>query len=527
MEADTNLKANNKDGLFFMRHSLSKRLFAITLSLILGLMISVYFTQAVLFEKFYAYKKTRSLVNEVSKFHDLYSLHIDKNSPRDKNFYKALKKFEEDNSAQIAITSLNGDILYISSEYNGDSIVPQTLAGFCIDLMNNKDLINDVITNSKIQYTTFSSESTDIKKIGIISPMSLQSKNDSLIFCVSSIQPIEEASSVIDEFFFYLFIALIAISAILALIYSNMVSKPLVVLTYVANKMANMDFSMVCSTEREDEIGSLAQSLNMLSDNLQTALIDLQEKNKKLEDDIEKERQIENMRKEFTANVSHELKTPIGIIEGYAEGIKDGIVKGEDATLYLETIIDEAKKMSVLVTNMLELSKLESGASKPNFEDFNINRLISKVIKKHEPEFEAHKFNVHFNSSSPYSYVYADAFQMEQVFTNLITNAIKYTPPGNDININIEEGLDKFRLSVQNMGTSIPESEINKLFDKFYRVDKSRERTQRNSTGLGLSIVKNILKLHNSEFNIRNIDNGVEFYFYLEKIVVNDDNDEL
>ena len=115
---------------------------------------------------------------------------------------------------------------------------------------------------------------------------------------------------------------------------------------------------------------------------------------------------------------------------------------------------------------------------------------------------------------------------MEQVFTNLITNAIKYTPPGNDININIEEGLDKFRLSVQNMGTSIPESEIAKLFDKFYRVDKSRERTQRNSTGLGLSIVKNILKLHNSEFNIRNIDGGVEFYFYLEKIVVSDDDDD-
>ena len=113
---------------------------------------------------------------------------------------------------------------------------------------------------------------------------------------------------------------------------------------------------------------------------------------------------------------------------------------------------------------------------------------------------------------------------MEQVFTNLITNAIKYTPPGNDININIEEGLDRFRLSVQNMGTTIPEDEINKLFDKFYRVDKSRERTQRNSTGIGLSIVKNILKLHHSEFNIHNIDNGVEFYFYLSKIV--DCNDE-
>lgn len=486
-------------------------------------MILVFFSQAIFFEKFYSYKKTRSLVNEVGKFRDLYSLHIDSSSPKDKGFYNALKKFEEDTNSQIAITSLNGDILYISSEYNGDSIVPQTLASFSIDLINNRDLINDVIKNSTIRYTNFYSDSNGMKKIGVVSPMSLQSKNDSLIFCVASIQPIEEASEVINEFFFYLFFALIVVAAILALIYSNMVSKPLVTLTYVADKMANMDFSVICSTERQDEIGSLANSLNILSDNLHNALMDLQDKNKKLEDDIEKERQVENMRKEFTANVSHELKTPIGIIEGYAEGIKDGIVSGEDAVLYLETIIDESKKMSVLVTNMLELSKLESGAAKPNFEDFNINRLISKVIKKHEPEFEAHHFNIHFNSSTPYSYVYADAFQMEQVFTNLLTNAIKYTPPGNDININIEEGLDKFRLSVQNMGTNIPESEIDKLFDKFYRIDKSRERTQRNSTGLGLSIVKNILKLHNSEFNIRNIEGGVEFYFYLEKIVISDD----
>ena len=170
--------------------------------------------------------------------------------------------------------------------------------------------------------------------------MSLTIKNDSLIFCVSSIQPIKEASEVIGEFYTYLFWGLISVSIILASIYSNLISKPLVTLTYVANKMSKMDFSAVCQTNREDEIGSLSNSLNILSKNLQTALLDLQKKNKKLEDDIEKERQLDNMRKEFTDNVSHELKTPIGIIEGYAEGLKDGIVSGEDAKMYLETIID-------------------------------------------------------------------------------------------------------------------------------------------------------------------------------------------
>ena len=498
-----------------MRRSLSKRLFGITLSLVIALMLLTYFAQAFFFERFYSYKKTISLVQEVNKFHDLYSLHID----NDSDLYKALQKLENDNNAKVIVTSLTGDIKYISNNINGDKESFDTLTAFGTELINNKDLINQVIEHSQTKYTNFDNKSSGLKKIGVVSPMSLVSKNDSLIFCVSSIQPIKEASEVISEFFIYLFYGLITVSIILALIYSNLISKPLVTLTSAANKMSNMDFSVICETDREDEIGSLAKSLNFLSKNLQASLLALQKKNKKLEDDIEKERQLDNMRKEFTTNVSHELKTPIGIIEGYAEGLKDGIVSGEDAKMYLETIIDESKKMSVLVTNMLELSKLESGTTKPNLEAFNINRLITKVLKKHKPDFEENKFNVNFNSSTPYSYVYADPFQMEQVFTNLITNAIKYTPPSNDININIQEELDKFKISVQNMGVKIPEEEISKLFDKFYRLDKSRERTQKNSTGIGLSIVKNILHLHNSEFNLQNIDKGVEFYFYLDKIV--------
>jgi two-component system sensor histidine kinase VanS len=482
-------------------------------------MLITYFAQVFFFEKFYSYKKIESLVQEVNKFHDLYALNID----TDADLYKALQKFENDNNAKVIITSPKGDVRYFSNNINGDKESYDTLAAFGTELINDKDLINEVITDSKTNYKVFENKSSGLKKIGVVSPMSLTSKNDSLIFCISSIQPIKEASEVISEFFIYLFWGLITVSIILALIYSNLISKPLVTLTYAANKMSKMDFSVICETNRDDEIGSLAKSLNFLSKNLHSALLDLQHKNKKLEQDIEKERQLDNMRKEFIDNVSHELKTPIGIIEGYAEGVKDGIVSGEDANMYLETIIDEAKKMSVLVTNMLELSKLESGTTKQNPEAFNINRLITKVLKKHKPDFDENKFNVIINSSTPYSYVYADPFQMEQVFTNLITNAIKYTPPSNNININIEEISDKFRISVQNMGVTIPEDQISKLFDKFYRLDKSRERTQKNSTGIGLSIVKNILHLHNSEFNLQNIAGGVEFYFYLEKIVAPED----
>ena len=137
-----------------------------------------------------------------------------------------------------------------------------------------------------------------------------------------------------------------------------------------------MDFSVKCDEESDDEIGDLATTLNFLSSTLKNTLEDLKYKNRKLKEDIEKERKLEAMRKDFVDSVSHDLKTPIGIIEGYAEGLKDGIATGESASLYLDTIIDEAKKMSKLVSNMLELSKLEAGISNLLIERFNISDLF-------------------------------------------------------------------------------------------------------------------------------------------------------
>lgn len=496
-----------------MKKSLAKRLFIITLSLFIVLMAIIYFAQSAFFEDFYSYKKTNSLVSEVKKFNALYSYNLDSNAL----VYQALRKFENDNNAKVLILSVNGNSLYYSNgQGTRDNL--DAMTSFCAEIIEDESLISSVVNSSQIVYKNFYNYSSDLQKIGVIAPFSLLNKNDCVLICVSSIQSIEEASQVINEFMVYLFIGFILVAIILTLIYSNTICKPLLTINAVANKMSNMDFSVTCPVERDDEIGNLARTLNFLSYNLEMALMDLKTKNKKLQDDIEKERQLENMRKDFIANVSHELKTPIGIIEGYAEGIKDGIVSGEDSKVYLETIIDESKKMSVLVTNMLELSKLESGSIKPSPENFNINRLVNKVLNKHKLDFEEGNLTLNYVTSTPYSYVYADPFQMEQVITNLITNAIKYTPSGNDINVFITENKDKFKISVQNMGTSIPNSEIDKLFDKFYRVDKSRKRNKYNSTGIGLSIVKNILMLHNCEFNIRNIDNGVEFYFIIDKV---------
>ena len=495
-----------------MRYKLSHRLFVITLSLLLILMSATLIFQIFFFENFYEKKKQLMLTREVMKFQQVYSYQLEDDSV----ISNAMQAFEERTNSKIAIFSLNGDLKFLSGRYNDKSQDIKTLTAFCSELIYNKDLINSIISSNKTRTTTLNNSNNSNTQIAVVSPMSLQSKNDSIIISVASVQPIEEATDVISEFYLYIFVGFIFVSVLLSLIYSNLISKPLSNMNKVATKMSRMDFSEKCVVNRHDEIGNLANSLNFLSSNLDGALKDLQDKNKKLQEDIEKERSLEKMRKEFIDSVSHELKTPIGIIEGYAEGIKDGIISGNDILTYLDIIIDESNKMGTLVSNMLELSKLESGTLIPNKEVFNINRLINNVIRKHAIMAEEAALTFIYNENTKYSYVFADVFQMEQVLTNLITNAIKYTPSNNHILVSISEEASSYIISVINEGTNIHEKDIDKLFDKFYKIDKGRKRNS-NSTGLGLTIVKNILDLHGFEYALKNIENGVCFSFKLPK----------
>lgn len=504
-----------------MKYNLSKRLFVITLGILLFVMSCTLIFQLFFFETFYEGKKEQSLVSELSKFSNIYSYQL--NSTND--IKNALFSFENKTNAKIAIFAYNNgqiELKYVITNMLNDRDIEYSLTAYCEEISNNTELINRVMENKTTESTIFYNQSSSTKKIGAITPISLYGYNDGLAIAVSSIQPIEEAASVIGELYIYIFISFIFISILLSLIYSNLISKPLVKINNVAKKMSDMDFSQKCESDRDDEIGNLANTLNFLSTNLEQSLEDLKEKNKQLQIDIEKERNLELMRKDFVASVSHELKTPIGIIEGYAEGIKDGVVNSENALDYLETIIDESKKMGVLVSNMLELSKLENGVLQPKLEVFNINRLIKKVINTLMINAEEKNLKLIFKENTEYSYIQADVFQMEQVLTNLITNAIKYTPKGNFIDVSISIEAKLYKISIINYGIQINDFEIDKLFNKFYRVDKARARTN-NSTGLGLSIVKNILELHKFEYSLHNIKNGVEFTYFIPITVIEDE----
>lgn len=260
----------------------------------------------------------------------------------------------------------------------------------------------------------------------------------------------------------------------------------------------------------------LGRSINYLSDKLDTTITELNDANVILQNDIDRERHIDKMHKQFVSSVSHELKTPITLIQGYAEGLKDDILEDRlSKEHYCDVIIDESRKMDKLVRDLLQLSQLESGYSQLNEETFNITSLISNVIEKYRPILKEKEITILTELKGVIN-VYADKGKIEQVINNYLNNAINHLDNEGVIEIKIVEEHNKVKIKVFNTGKLIPEDELNNIWISFYKIDKSRAR-EYGGTGLGLSIVQRIVELHNGKFGVSNLQDGVEFWFELSK----------
>ncbi|WP_163192699.1 sensor histidine kinase [Clostridium thermarum] len=495
-----------------MKKKIWKKLFAITsASLILFITVTIYL-QSIFFEDFYVNRKIKRFEQNVEQFNGLYT----QNYINSGNLYRMMRQFEESNNAKIIIIGSTGEIKYIGdSKIDMDSSKVNTINKIFKEWISNPSTFNKILKLKTTQTYIYHNTDFDIQNIVCLSPLSTTGDSD-VILAVSSLQPVEEAADIIKEFYIYVFFGAVLVIVILSLIYANMISKPLRQLNNTAVKIAEMDFSKKCEVNSEDEIGSLASTLNFLSQRLDKALSELREKNIALQKDIEKERKLDRMRKDFIAGVSHELRTPISIISGYAEGLKDNIADDESREFYLDVIMDEAAKMNALVSDMLDLSQLESGTFKLTPRELCIDELIRKCISKHMQFMQQKNINLITNISEN-AYVFGDYIRIEQVLTNFITNAVRHTNEGCYIEIRLFADGDYYIVEVENQGEKIPEHELESIWDKFYKVDKSRNRSV-GGIGLGLSIVKNILLLHNSTFGVRNTEKGVCFYFSLRKI---------
>lgn len=331
-------------------------------------------------------------------------------------------------------------------------------------------------------------------------------------------QLISSSASIANEFIVIISVVCFILSVIWVLNFARKFSKPIAEMNEITKDMAELDFSRKLTVDRSDEIGQLAASVNELSSSLNTALTDLKLTNDRLRSDIELERQLDVMRRGFVANVSHELKTPISIISGYAEGLKLN-VSPESKEEYCNTIIDESQRMNKLVLSILELSRYESGQIPLNKESFDVSSLcaesLDRVFAGKDIETE--------NKVPEGTFITADPLQIEQVLKAYLENAAAHTPEGGKVwtESNVSGGI--VRISVFNTGSHIDEDVMPQIWQSFFRGDKSHKRDS-TRFGLGLSIVTAIMKLHSHRCGVYNTDFGVCFWFEAEKSPVIENN---
>ena len=329
------------------------------------------------------------------------------------------------------------------------------------------------------------------------------------------VESIRESAKIANRFFAYVGVLGALMGGLIVWFVSRKITRPILELNRISEQMVHLDFEAKYQGRARNEIDLLGENINKLSSSLEKSISELKTANNELQKDIEKKERIDEMRKEFLANVSHELKTPIALIQGYAEGLSEGINDDpESREFYCEVIIDEAAKMNNMVKKLLTLNQLEFGNDIVSMERFDITALLKNYIQSAAILTKQNEITVEMKDY-PAIYVWADEYKTEEVFMNYFSNAVNHCDGEKRIIVSLEEGEASVRISVFNTGEQIPEESIAHLWEKFYKVDKARTR-EYGGSGVGLSIVKAIMESMNQRFGVENHDNGVTFWFELE-----------
>ncbi len=385
--------------------------------------------------------------------------------------------------------------------------------------MNTTQLDVSLLSNDKIYFETHDVES--VKTFYYYTTITFKDGEQLIIQIKYSLQILGEMLAIFTNYYIFIFIILAILVLFFAVWLTEQITKPLLHMKRVTEHIANIDFSEKCDVTSNDELHDLATNINMMSDNLNSTLTKLQIANERLQDDIAREREFEQMRSNFFATISHELKTPLTIIKGISNRIKTKPLTETQVHEQLESIIEEVDRMSSLVQDTLNYMKMESQPEEAlDLSSFNIKMLVEHLNGRLQNIMFEKELHVHLDLED--IYVEADSEQIMTVMMNLYSNAIRYTPNNEEIYISIHRIGSVARIEIENTGTSIPEDEIDKIWEPFYRLEKSRNRDC-GGTGLGLLIVSQILKLHESHYGALNTKRGVKFYFELDIDVDFDD----
>ena len=488
-------------------HSLRFKIFLIFSAIIIFVIGFLLVSNNFVLEKFYIYTQTNVLKQAYIKVDE----YLQGKTQMDLN--KELEKISIKNNFDIIIKDEKNSNIYINSKdfslYNNN--VMQIERKFKINPEN-------IIKKGKNYVIQTDIDKTNGLKYIILSA---ELENDFLIHIRVPLNSIEESVKISNKFLFVVASIAFVLSGLIIIVISKKITEPIVEIGNVAKKMSELDFTQKYSVKKsKDEVNELGISINTMSNKLENTIKQLRCTNTELERDIEQKYKIDEMRKSFISDVSHELKTPIALIQAYSEGLLESVNNSEeDRKYYLDVIIDETNKMDNLVKQLLELMKLEYGKREFNDKEFNIVELQREIIRKTLQLAKEKEIDIRFISNEVIT-VFADDFYIDQVFSNYITNAIKYIKEINGKKeIIVTNKLDvknkKVCIEVFNCGNTFTEDEIERLFDRFYKIDESRNRSNGGS-GIGLSLVKAIMQNYKTSFGARNEENGVTFYFELK-----------
>ncbi|PJN53766.1 Alkaline phosphatase synthesis sensor protein PhoR [Paenibacillus sp. GM2FR] len=351
----------------------------------------------------------------------------------------------------------------------------------------------------------------------LVRSLAEEGQEDRYLFVMTSMQPVGEAVGTLKQYFIYIAPMIVVLVMVLSLIYSRMVSSPLVQLNRSAARLAKLDFSAQAEIRSKDEFGELSRSMITLSQNLDEALKELTRANARLQEDVEEKLRSEQLRKELIANISHELKTPLGIVKGFAEGLQDGVAD-DKRERYLAFIVNETDRMNALIMDMLELSKFEVEAIRLQPRSFSLTDLIQQAADSFTRQLEDKRLQLSIHQGQDEeAIVQADSRRIEQVILNLLSNAIRHAEENSVVTIRLlRMSPGKVTTIIENAGKPISKAEMGRIWDQFYRAERSRDRKS-GGTGLGLAIVKHILVLHESDYGVMNTERGVAFYFTLNE----------
>ena len=467
----------------------------------------------VVLETYYLFSKRNSLLNVYTKINNYYN---DTETNKNIDLELELDKLVLNNNFDLIIKTEEG-INIFSSNRNFLETIGQISE---IEKESENNLKDNMLYESKnIYIRKVKDRKTSSNLILLVANLD----NGYKLYIRLPISSIQESVKISNNFLLLIGSFTILIGGMVVSYISNRFTKPIYELDGIARQMANLDFSKKYETKEnsEDEINNLGKSINILSEKLEKTIKQLKEANIELEKDIENKSKIDEMRKQFISDVSHELKTPIALIQGYAEGLQENVTSDEEnRKFYIEVILDEANKMDKLVKQLLELMKLEYGKREFHNIKLDITELIREVIRKTTVMREEKHIDVIFNPKESIN-VIADEFYIEQVITNYMTNAIKNAEQKNNenyIEIKIEkQEKNKVRIYVYNTGENISEENLNRIWNRFYKADISRNR-QNGGTGIGLSLVKAIMNNYKNDYGVNNKENGVEFYFDLDMV---------